>query len=272
MSTRSHLAAAPCSFGIADGREADGAELLRALATADVEGIDLGPPGFLGDEHTLGANLSGQGLSISGGWVELGTGHDGLGDLDAVLALFAAAVEGSAPRPRPTLGVVDDGRLPTDPDARTQAIAALVDQAASRSARAGFPATLHPHLETALVAPDETAAVLNEVEVGLCLDTAHWHLGGWDLIADTERWSDRIDHVHVKDLVTNEPREPTMARLWTDVREVGDGDLDMAGVLDACPRTDWIVIEQDRPPGASDLASIAEAQGRSAAWLREHAP
>ena len=46
-------------------------EVLAAVADAGYEGIELGPPGYLGDEEVLRARLERFGLSLAGGFIQV---------------------------------------------------------------------------------------------------------------------------------------------------------------------------------------------------------
>lgn len=77
------------------------------------------------------------------------------------------------------------------------------------------------------------------------LDTYWIQHGGADPVAWIERMDDRMPVVHLKDMVMlpaddgGRPRQ-TMA-------EVGEGNMNFAGILDACKRigVEWYAVEQD---------------------------
>lgn len=83
--------------------------------------------------------------------------------------------------------------------------------------------------------------VLVELDVGWAL------VGGADPVELIESYGDRIDLLHMKDMVTDEER---------GFREIGDGDVDMAACAGAGgdAGVDWFIYEHDEP--ADPAASI----------------
>ncbi|MFC4989435.1 sugar phosphate isomerase/epimerase family protein [Saliphagus infecundisoli] len=83
-------------------------------------------------------------------------------------------------------------------------------------------------------------------EVGLELDVGWALVGGEDPVELIERYGDRIDLLHMKDMVTDEKR---------GFREIGDGDVDMAACAEAARKAEveWLIYEHDEPedPAAS---------------------
>ena len=86
------------------------------------------------------------------------------------------------------------------------------------------------------------------------LDTYWVQHGGADPVAWIERMKDRMPVVHLKDMVMLPPpsKSPPKA-LGGDLRpqqvmaEVGEGNMNFAGILDACKRigVEWYAVEQD---------------------------
>src|SRR4051812_50119278 len=73
-----------------------GERVLAEVRGAGYEGIDLGPPGFLGDVETLAERLGG--LALAGGVVPIAFSGDwGFAGLPATLDLFDPAGGGGAP-------------------------------------------------------------------------------------------------------------------------------------------------------------------------------
>jgi sugar phosphate isomerase/epimerase len=84
----------------------------------------------------------------------------------------------------------------------------------------------------------ETSSVLLEPDVG-------WiHTAGYDPVDILERYGDRVEVVHMKDMADGE------------FAEIGEGDVDMQACADAARAIDaeWLVYEHDQP--ADPAASI----------------
>jgi inosose dehydratase len=97
--------------------------------------------------------------------------------------------------------------------------------------------------------------VLAMSDVGICLDTGHLFLGGADPVEVARAASGRVNHVHVKDVVGDLAEQVRSGR--TPFRQAtldglfppaGDGDVDLAGVIEVLERDGfdgWYVLEQD---------------------------
>lgn len=119
----------------------------------------------------------------------------------------------------------------------------------------GIQPSLHPHVGTMVETRDDVERVLANTSVPLCLDTGHLLIGGTDPVHLVERYADRINHVHAKDVRLDLISRIRSGELtYTDaVREgvyvpLGDGDVDfrtIAGRLSAANFTGWWVLEQD---------------------------
>jgi inosose dehydratase len=143
----------------------------------------------------------------------------------------------------------------------------LIDglRSAARIARADYALrpVLHNHAGTALEFADELHDALMAVppeEAGLCLDTGHAAYAGIDLDALLDRWGERVEYLHLKD-VREEVRDGAVrgrAGFWGAVGEgvfcpLGEGMVDFPRLLARLERMDFdgpVTIEQDRRPGA----------------------
>jgi inosose dehydratase len=271
------LANAPVSFGAFELAASllpgvpSAERVLAATAAAGYEGIELGPPGYLGDRHTLRDRLAAHGLELAGGYVPLRFGEGGddeLAPLEETLGLFDAA--GGAPR----AVLADDGER--DGPVDWPRLAAAVTRAAERARERGYEPTFHHHMGTRIETPGEIERLLELVDVPLLLDSGHLLAAGGDPVESCRRWRDRIDHVHVKDvdleLLAAAPGWPEAWRGGVFC-ELGTGDLDLAGFLAALDGySGWLVVEQDwvPRPGADGEAQI-EAQARNRRWMAENA-
>lgn len=107
----------------------------------------------------------------------------------------------------------------------------------------------HDHEFTDLGDATGMAVVADESSVLLEPDVGWIHTAGHDPVAFLERYGDRIDLVHMKDMADGE------------FREIGEGDVDMAACADAARAVDaeWLVYEHDDPddPAASIDAGAA---------------
>jgi inosose dehydratase len=299
------VANAPVSFGVFEltsgASGLPGAqEVLDAVARSGYEGIDLGPPGFLGVGSQLHGHLQGNSLDLAGGWVELRFSdperlEDDLESLEETLDLFeAGSSKDNAWWPKPTLADAGSPERRDNPgrgkdmaeirldDAGWKRLARGVAEAAARCRTRGLEPTFHHHACTYVEAPFEIETFLEVTDVGLCLDSGHLLLGGGDPVRAFGDWYERINHVHVKDarlevLDALVAEGAGMEAVWERGAfcELGRGDAGVEDFLDAVAASDftgWLVVEQDRLVSSGDSVSgMAAAQARNREFLRRHA-
>lgn len=146
---------------------------------------------------------------------------------------------------------------------------------------AGLQTALHPHWSMAIEDGRDVERLLESSSVGLCLDTGHLFLAGTDPVAVARIATNRVLHVHLKDV---DPalaekvragevrfRQAVLDGLFTPL---GAGGVDIGGVirtLEGDGYRGWYVLEQDvslsaEPAlGAGPMADALE----SVAFLRE---
>ena len=153
-------------------------------------------------------------------------------------------------------------------EAGWQSLADVLGVLSGEARSLGHPLGFHGHTGTYVETPEELARLASETDpglVGICLDTGHVTVGGGDPVAMLRRLGDRVVHVHVKDvagdvlarLLDGSLRDffgALRARIFT---ELGNGIVDVAGVIDALEQRDyagWLMVEQDttwHPPSES---------------------
>jgi inosose dehydratase len=297
------VANAPVSFGafeITLGINPNvpaGADVLDAVAGLGYDGIDLGPPGYLGTIGDLPARLGRHGLLLAGGYVALPFSQPdlltrALPELDTLLNILDAGPRPeAAPRPRPTLADAGSGARRSRPgqalrdrsigldSAGWARLAEGVARTVEACRRRGYEPAFHHHAGTYIEAPWEIEELLARTDVRLCLDTGHLLLGGGDPVQATADWFDRINHVHLKDARLSiidgiiRDRAP-IAEVWRRRAfcPLGEGDLRVDAVLEGLKAhhyQGWLVVEQDTIPGPADSVDRAvRDQARNRAFLR----
>jgi inosose dehydratase len=119
----------------------------------------------------------------------------------------------------------------------------------------GLTTAVHPHWGMAIAGQQDVERLLESSDVDLCLDTGHLYVAGADPVAIAELAAGRVAHVHLKDVDgalaervrTGEItfKQATLDGMFT---AVGDGDVDIAGVIDVLEGSGyqgWYVLEQD---------------------------
>lgn len=128
-------------------------------------------------------------------------------------------------------------------------LAAALDQVCEIAEAQGLVACYHPHLTTIVESPDELDRLMPLTRIAFCPDTGHLAAGGGDPAAIIRRYSDRLRHVHLKD-VRLDPLE---------FLPLGQGSVDFPAVLAAVQESGydgWLMVELDAYAG--DPAEAAQ--------------
>ena len=281
------ITTAPCCWGVDDVRNPHLPPWERVLdeaAAAGYAGLELGPYGYMPlDLVRLSDALERRGL-----FVVAGTIFDDLVSPARRDALLRQADETCAllsrlPRPEPMPGgrhpapylvVIDWGHDARDfaaghsdraqrlSDGAWDGLVATI-RAVARLAweRHGVRAVIHPHAGGHVEFADEIERVLVDIaaeDAGLCLDTGHAHYAGIDPVESLERWADRLDYVHFKDIDEAVFRQVLRERIRFFeacargvMCPIGRGGIDYPAVRDALGRIGYAgfaTVEQERDP------------------------
>jgi inosose dehydratase len=126
-------------------------------------------------------------------------------------------------------------------------MAPVLAEVGRRARDAGVQIGVHPHLNTVIETPDETALAMARFDpavVGLALDTGHFHLAGGDVAAAVRTYASRLNYLHFKDAV----RPFVRPDFFPNLRELGRGEVDFRATmraLDDIGYAGWINVEQD---------------------------
>lgn len=274
----------------------DAEQVLAAIAAAGYAGVDLGPPGYLGEADVLRGRLDVHGLEIVGGFVpvrfsEREQWEDGFRGLRRTLDLFdAAGASGALPvlcdaggpdrLANPGRGG-EDAALRLD-GGRWRTLVAGVERAAEIARERGYEPVFHHHTSTYVEGVPEIERFLADSDLALLLDSGHIAVAGGDPLTALRDWGERVGAVHVKDVrldvlagVKAERADTLTAWRRGLFCALGDGDVDLDGFCAALGERGydgWVVVEQDRV--LEDHGAFAGAraeQERNREWLREHA-
>jgi inosose dehydratase len=294
------IANAPVSYGAfeitvgIDPNVPEPLTLLDWVAEAGYEGVDLGPAGYLGTIETLPERLAARSLGLAGGYLELPFSEpdklsSAIGELETLLDVLDSVSSKPLP-PRPTLADAGSpersrypGRSALDPsvgldDAGWERFAEGLEIVVARCRERGHEPTFHHHTATHVEAQWEIERLLAISDVGLCLDTGHLLLGRGDPLRALREWSDRINHIHLKDASSAKLEEivaeaAPVREIWRRkaFRALGDGDIDVDAVLAAIADigySGWLVVEQDVLPDPAAPDQPAADQRRNREFLR----
>ena len=128
---------------------------------------------------------------------------------------------------------------------------------------------------------DDVMQVIQGSNIKFCLDTGHMFLGGTDPVFFSQNYSDRVGHVHMKDVdgALAEKVRNGQISYFTGVSNnlyvpLGQGDIDMRQVVknlvEGAGYSGWFVLEQDLTLSAEPLSGVGpiESVRRSVEFLR----
>ncbi len=295
MDTLPEIAAAPVSFGIFGGAAATDVEpsdVVSAVAEAGYRAMELGPPGLFGSPAQTAQLLARFDVKAIGAYVPLHLTADeqtyasDLASLRVTIdELVACGTEGAVAiladegtevlRRRP-------GRPSGDPlsltDAEWELASARIERAAAMATSAGLESSFHLHLTTYVENQADLDELVARTPIPLTVDSGHFLLGGIDPVDALTVYSDRVNHIHVKDVRLGAVPSTEVANnidvddWWGDISvSLGEGDVDLAGFLSAIGTlrsVRWIVIEHDRDPvWRKDLKAVTAGARIDRRWL-----
>jgi inosose dehydratase len=176
-----------------------------------------------------------------------------LGGTDMVVAELGAAVHQQP--------VALFANRPVLDDRQWELLATGLNRLGEIAVSEGMQLCYHHHMGTGVQTREEVDRLMTETDpdhVHLLLDTGHIAFAGGDPLSLAEDHGDRIKHIHLKDVrqpVVNKVREENLS--FQDGIEAGvftvpgDGDLDLAPVLEALARhgfEGWLVVEAEQDP------------------------
>ena len=259
----SRIASAPISWGICEvpgwGKMLPTDRVLSEMQNLGLPATELGAPGFLPtDPSEISAKLDEFGMSLIGGFTPVVV-HDSnqndetLRQIKKTADLFkktgATHIVSS-----PVYSWNWDKPEPLSND-QYKNMFEMFNEIDKICADYGLQNVLHPHLQTTVETKKDVERVLNGCGVKWCLDTGHMAIGGVDVIEFAKKASDRVGHVHLKDvnLAKSESvlsrRESIMSGVQNGLfTPLGSGDVPIAEVIKVLEESGyqgWYVIEQD---------------------------
>jgi inosose dehydratase len=277
------VAGAPISWGVCEapdwGHEIAADRVLSEMRQLGLSATELGPTGYLGeDPDQVHERLARSGMRLIGGFLPVPMHVDRLDLHEAERAIRTLAAAGSdvvvlAAR---SIDGSYDRKVALD-DAEWTTLLGNLERLQDLVRDKAMTPTLHPHVGTAVEDHAAVLRLLDSSDVALCLDTGHLVIGGTDPLELVRSAAERIAHVHLKDVRLSVASTVSETSYIDAVRRglytpLGDGDLDIAGIVDALESGGyhgWYVLEQDAalpgepPPGDGPVRDVA----RSLAFL-----
>ena len=245
---------------------------LRETRLAGYTGTEIGGK-FPRDKMALGQVLQDHDLQLISGWYSGQLLHisaqQEIVNIQKQLTLFreldaAVLVYGETWQTVQNVRHAPLSQKPILPEEGFAAYGEKLTQVAEYCASEGVPLSFHHHMGTAVQTARELDLLMTHTgeAVGLLVDTGHMVFAGGDLMAVVERYGQRINHVHVKDirkpiLATVDPHKDSF--LDCVLRGVftvpGDGMIDYGQFMRALADQHyqgWIVVEAEQDPAEAD--------------------
>lgn len=245
---------------------------------AGYSGFELGQK-FPRTPEVLGPILSGHGLNLVSGWFSGGVlQHSVEEEIEAIQehlhllkelgsdVLIYCDTTGSTQTDK-SKPVSDRPILNDDTQWRTFAedVTAVADYVASQ----GLKLAYHHHMGTTVQTEEEVDLLMKYSgdSVGLLLDTGHITYAGGDPVAVQQRYADRIQHVHCKD-IRRSVLDDCLNRNCSFLESVldgvftvpGDGCVDYPAVFKGLKESNysgWLVVEAEQDPAVAHPLTYA---------------
>jgi inosose dehydratase len=287
----SRLAGAPISWGVCEvpgwGVQLPPARVLSEMAALGLTATELGPQGWLPlDGAAVRAELDRYGLRLIGGFVPIMIHEPDLAPTRESARRAAGQLAAAGAEVFVAAIVQDAGWSAPQPldDEGWRRAGTHLHELADAAAAEGVTLVLHPHVGTLVESAADVERALAHTDVPWCFDTGHLLIGGIEPVQFVRDHSERIGHVHLKDVdatlaerVRGGELSLVQATQMGLFRPLGDGDArleEVVRLLDQMGYERWLVLEQDiaitgtEPPAdggpALDVARSIEFLSQSA--------
>lgn len=221
------------------------------------------------DTEGLRRYLDANGLVLCGGWC---SGNLLVNDVETEMAAIRQQVEQFVALDAPCIvyaecsntvqgdrGIAVNARPKLERD-EVRAYGRKLSEIAKWTADQGMVLAYHHHMGSIIESEADIDALMesSSPEVTLCFDTGHLLFGGGDVMATMNRWTERLHHVHFKDIrpdIVRDVRENDRSFLDAVIAGAftvpGDGCIDFQAVTDvlkAMGYHGWIVVEAEQDP------------------------
>lgn len=273
------IAGAPISWGVCEvpgwGYQMAADRVLSDMRDLGLRATEFGPEGFLPDAPAeKAAFLERYDLQAVGGFLPVllhAAASDPMPDVDAFIEGCLASGAGVVVLAAAT-GVEGYDARPVLDEVQWKTLLANLDRIADHARERGVVAVLHPHMGTLVESAQDVQRVLDGSHVNLCVDTGHLVAAGADPVAITLAHTDRVGHVHLKDVHADRAARVVAGEvtfsdavaegLWT---VLGEGSVDVSAMIEALESSGyrgWYVLEQDlmltdgEPEGEGPVADV----------------
>jgi inosose dehydratase len=289
MGKKLKIAGAPISWGVCEapgwGHQMGPDRVLKEMSELGLGATEFGPAGFLPAAAEERAKvLKALHMEAIGGFFPIvihREDHDPLPEVLEELKSYKATGAYELVLAANTGLDGYDTKRPELDDAGWQRMFTNLNRIREACDAQGVDAVLHPHVGTMVETLDDVMRVVKGSNIKFCLDTGHMFIGGTDPVEFSERHSDRVAHVHMKDVNAKQAEKVRSGQITyyegvcnSLYKPLGQGDIDMKQIVInlvvKAGYDGWFVLEQDLTiqsepaPGTGPIESARQ----SVAFLR----
>lgn len=273
------------------GAENNFKQTVSEMALAGFTGCEIGNK-FPKDAAELKAQLDLRGMRVASQWFSSflltkpyeEVEKEFIAQLDYLAALGADRInvseQSGSIQGRTDIPILTGAHKPVMNDEEWDRFCKGLDKLGRVARERGFKLCYHHHMGTVVQTAEETDRMMANTDpeaVFLCYDTGHFTFAGEDPLAMLKKYTDRIGHVHLKDM-----RLPVVEQAKTEgwsfldcVRRgaftvPGDGDVDFDPVFEVLAKAGyegWLLVEAEQDPAKADPLEYAI---KARKYIREH--
>ncbi|PCF51523.1 myo-inosose-2 dehydratase [Staphylococcus delphini] len=256
------------------GKENSFEQCISEMALAGYEGTEIGNK-YPKDAEVLKSYLKPRNLSVASAWLSLylttkpyeETEKSFIDHMNFLKALGAKVIVVSE-QGKSIQGDINCPLFKFKPTFNDEEWKKLIDglhRLGSIARDNGMKIVYHHHMGTGVQTTEEIKKLMDATDpklVSLLYDTGHLHFSGEDIVDIFNLYTDRIHHIHFKDIrstIVEHVKKENLSFLEAVKQGAftvpGDGDIDFKPILEMIYESDysgWIVVEAEQDPAVAN--------------------
>ncbi|MTV21562.1 myo-inosose-2 dehydratase [Staphylococcus delphini] len=256
------------------GKENSFEQCISEMALAGYEGTEIGNK-YPKDAEVLKSYLKPRNLSVASAWLSLylttkpyeETEKSFIDHMNFLKALGAKVIVVSE-QGKSIQGNINCPLFKFKPTFNDEEWKKLIDglhRLGSIARDNGMKIVYHHHMGTGVQTTEEIKRLMDATDpklVSLLYDTGHLHFSGEDIVDIFNLYTDRIHHIHFKDIrstIVEHVKKENLSFLEAVKQGAftvpGDGDIDFKPILEMIYESDysgWIVVEAEQDPAVAN--------------------
>ncbi|PCF35209.1 myo-inosose-2 dehydratase [Staphylococcus delphini] len=256
------------------GKENSFEQCISEMALAGYEGTEIGNK-YPKDAEVLKSYLKPRNLSVASAWLSLylttkpyeETEKSFIDHMNFLKALGAKVIVVSE-QGKSIQGDINCPLFKFKPTFNDEEWKKLIDglhRLGSIARDNGMKIVYHHHMGTGVQTTEEIKRLMDATDpklVSLLYDTGHLHFSGEDIVDIFNLYTDRIHHIHFKDIrstIVEHVKKENLSFLEAVKQGAftvpGDGDIDFKPILEMIYESDysgWIVVEAEQDPAVAN--------------------